>query len=448
MDTGTGVRILPPPRIRGAVALLKSDSPILNLALSETNGTLVRGCQFHNPRTPLQGASLAPSSIRPYNPRLMRLWRYCIAGLLFNLLAFIFWTVVPIRAVTFGASSTELALLQTASTIVYVINSLIMGRLSDRVSRSFLARIACAIAIAACGVAVQVDSLGFLYLVVPMMGLAGSVYWPSAQGAVGAETDPSRVEKTIGWFNVSWSIGKTLGFIFAGWLIAVQGSTRTLWIATASALPILLLYPRDRTAPKEAPPESGHPDRTAFRTIGYIANFLAFGVGAVFQNQFFKYLQHSGLGGGWEPQTFFGVFLGAIYAAQTVLFTVLQRGSGWTYRRGLLYGAQLLTGGAAAGVTLLSGDAPILAAAGVVGVGLGFANASSIYYSLHGPSDHGKYAGVHEAVLGAGTILVPLAGGALADLSRELRMPYWLAGAAMLGAVGIEEFVYRRRSRS
>ena len=40
----------------------------------------------------------------------MRLWRYCLAGFLFNWLAFVFWTVVPIRAVShYKASSTELA---------------------------------------------------------------------------------------------------------------------------------------------------------------------------------------------------------------------------------------------------------------------------------------------------------------------------------------------------
>jgi MFS family permease len=378
----------------------------------------------------------------------MRLWRYCIAGLFFNLLAFIFWAVIPIKAVTFGASSTQLALLQTASTTVYVIVCLFSGKLSDRASRSLLARVACLIAMTACGVALGVHSLAALYLVVPMMGLAGSLYWPSAQGAVGAESDPSRVEQTIGWFNVSWSIGKTLGFVAAGWLVATQGGSRTLWIAAASALPVLLLYPRDRGAAPPAAHEGANPDRAAFRTIGYVANFLAFGVGAVFQNQFFKYLEHTGLGGGWESKTFYGVFLGTIYGAQTLLFLVLQRTSGWTYRRSFLYGTQLLTGVAAAGVTLLSGNGLILAAAGLVGVGLGFANASSIYYSLHGPSEHGKYAGVHEAVLGAGTVLVPLAGGALADLTRDLRLPYWLAASAMLVAVAIEEFVYRRRSRS
>ena len=123
----------------------------------------------------------------------------------------------------------------------------------------------------------------------------------------------------------------------------------------------------------------------------------------------------------------------------------LQRGRGWTYRRALLYSAQGLIAGASLAITLTRSDTLLLLLAPFVGVGLGFVYASSIYYSLHGPTDHGKYAGLHEAVLGAGTFLVPLAGGALADLTRDLRMPYGFAAAATLAAIGIEEGLYRRR---
>jgi predicted MFS family arabinose efflux permease len=284
--------------------------------------------------------------------------------------------------------------------------------------------------------------------VVPLLGVAGSVFWPSVQGALGAEAGPSRVEKVIGWFNVSWSTGKAFGFVIAGALVASYGGATTLWIAAASAVPILLLYPGDKTVRWDESHETGTSDRDAFRTIGYVANFLAFGVGAVFQNQFFKYLESMAFADAEKRKVFFGVFLGTMYATQTVLFVVLQRGAGWTYRRSLLYGAQLLCGAAAAAVTVLHGEAAILAAAAMVGIGLGFANASSIYYSLHGRSDHGKYAGLHEAVLGAGTILVPLAGGMLADRFHDLRMPYWLAGGSTLIAIAVEEIVYRRRPRS
>lgn len=377
----------------------------------------------------------------------MRLWRYCLAGFLFNWLGFVFWTVVPIRAEGFHATSTQLALLQTAASVVYVLTSLLTGGLSDRFSRSALARLACAGGFLTCAFTVYIDSLAPLYAAAVLMGLSGSIYWPSIQGAVGAESEPSRVERSIGWFNVSWSVGKTLGFAVAGWIAQTFGAPAALWMAAAAAVPIPALYPANQPARPAAAHESGRSDTAVYRTVGYVANFLAFGVGNVFSNQFYKYAANSGIGGD-HARTLFGLVLGCTYGAQTILFYVLQRSSAWTYRRELLYGAQLLAGASAVAVTFATSQVVLLAAAAGVGVGLGFANASSIYYSLHGPADHGKYAGVHEAVLGAGSFLVPLAGGALADLNHDLRMPFWLAGALTLAVLVIEEAIYRRRPRS
>ncbi|HZE98254.1 MAG TPA: MFS transporter [Planctomycetota bacterium] len=377
----------------------------------------------------------------------MRLWRYCLAGLLFNWATFVFWTVLPVRALDFKASSTQLALLQTASSVVYVLNSLFSGGLSDRVSRSLLARMSVLIAVGATALMIAADSLTGLFLIVPFMGFACSVYWPSIQGALGAEAGPARLEKALGWFNVSWSVGKTLGFVGGATVVALLSPSSALWMAAASALPVLLLYPGDQALPPETASAGGTADRAVFRTLSYVANFSAFGVGNVFLNQFIKYLNATPVAG-WKPAEFFGLFLGAVYGTQTLSFIVLQRSSGWTYRRGLLYMVQVVCGASALAVPFLSRDVALLAAGALIGIGLGFANASSIYYSLHGPSDHGRYAGLHEAVLGAGSFLAPLAGGALADLTHDLRSPYWLAGALTVAAVAVEETVYRSRSRS
>src|SRR6185295_11610321 len=212
---------------------------------------------------------------------------------------------------------------------------------------------------AACALTVGVRSLGQLYLVVPLLGIAGSVFWPSVQGALGAEAGPSRVEKVIGWFNVSWSIGKAIGFAVAGLIVAKYGNSVALWIAAVSAVPVLLLYPGDKIIRWDGPQEHGTEDRGAYRTIGYVANFLAFGIGGVFQSQFIKYLEPV-VADEERRKLYFGIFLGALYGTQTLLFVVLQRGAGWTYRRGLLYAAQLICGGAAVGVTVLPGPGPLL----------------------------------------------------------------------------------------
>jgi MFS family permease len=281
-----------------------------------------------------------------------------------------------------------------------------------------------------------------------LMGLAGSLYWPALQAAVGAEASPGRLDRDLGLFNVAWSLGKAFGFVSVGWMTARWGHAAALLAAAASALPILVLLPRDPQGRPAREAEAGRADRDAFRTMGWIANFAAFGLGAAFANQYIKVARGAVELTIADPKTFLGIFLGTIFGAQTLAFGLLQKGAAWTYRRGLSYALQAGTAGVAVGITLLRGDVAILAAAPLLGAGLGFSYASSIYYSLHGPADHGRFAGIHEAVLGAGTLLVPIAGGKLADLTGDLRMPYWLAAGVVVASLAAQEAVYRRRSRS
>ncbi len=378
----------------------------------------------------------------------MRFGRYCAAGFLFDGLKFVFLAAATLRAKQLGASSTELALLLAVYTFVYVPACLLLGRRADRGSKATLARLGVVAGIASCVLAAGAGRLLVLDVAVALVAVASGLFWPSVQGALGAETDPARLEKALGTFNVSWSLGKSLGFAAAGWTFAHLGQAVTVLAAAAAALPVLLLVPGDATG-RAAPPraEAGEERRAVFRTLAYVANFACYGLGATLLSQFVKYLEahRPAL---FEPGTFYGLFMGTVFGAQTLCFAALQRGKAWTYRRGPLYLSQLLAAGAAVALVVLRNDALALALAPLVGAGIGFAGASSIYYSLHGPADHAKYAGIHEAVLGVSTFLVPLAGGALADLTGNLGLPYWLAAGAVVAAIPVEEVLYRRRSRS
>jgi MFS family permease len=374
----------------------------------------------------------------------MRLWRYCLAGLVLDLLFFMAWHAIPVVAVRLGASSTQLGLLQTTSSVCYVLVCVFSGRWADRLPKPRLMTLGCAGIFAWCAGLALAGSLPVLFPLVALGGVSGAVFWPAVQGAIGAETPPERMDRAIGLFNVTWSLGKAVGFLAAGALTAWTDPSVILWIAAGLAIPTWLLLPRDeRPLARSAEPQRGA-DRAVFRTMGYVANFAAFGVGSAFQNQFLKYLQGSRLGG----ETAFGIFLGVVFLAQTASFWLLQKGEAWTYRRGLLYASQVLLAGSVLGI-LAAPSLPLVLALGVLaGLGLGFSYASSIYYSLHGPAEHGRYAGLHEAVLGAGSFLVPMAGGAMADAASELRWPYWLGAGGVLLAVAAEEIVYRRSSRS
>jgi MFS family permease len=378
----------------------------------------------------------------------VRLRLICLASFLYDLPTFVALSVIPMRAVDMKASSTTVALLQTASTAVYVVTSLVVGRLADRWPKAVLARIGCTGGIAACFLIGWVDSLPGLFASAVLLGLGSSVFWPAVQGAIGSETEPARMEAALAFFNFMWSLGKSAGYVMAGWLVERHGHALAMWVAAGAAAPIVLFYPWGEGRRAAVLYEAATPDRVRFRTMGYAANFAAFGLGTAFQNQFYKFLEGTQQEVMFGRKVFYGLLLGAMYGVQTLSFLVLRNGSWWTYRRGPLYAAQGAVAVAAAALPFAGSDAAWLGLAAVIGSGLGFCYASSIYYSLHGPAEHGKYAGLHEAVLGTGSFLIPLGGGALADLTGDLRVPYLLAAAVVLASVAFQERFYRTRSSS
>ncbi|HXG60391.1 MAG TPA: MFS transporter, partial [Planctomycetota bacterium] len=173
----------------------------------------------------------------------MRLRRYTLAALVYDAVVFVVWIVIPIRAHALGAGATQLGLLVTVHSVLYTVNSLLMGRLADRASKPLLALLGCAGAAAACLILRGAERLETFFLGVPILALAASLFWPSIQGSIGAETPPHRMERALGLFNVMWSIGKSLGFLSGGWLVARTGPAGTLALAAALAGAVMLFYP-------------------------------------------------------------------------------------------------------------------------------------------------------------------------------------------------------------
>src|SRR5688572_16409224 len=104
----------------------------------------------------------------------MRLWRYCVAAFIYDWFVFVFWTAVPVRAEGLGASPTQLALLQAAATVPYVLNSLLIGSVADRWSKSLLARVGCVLAAAACAWTAQAPGLLPLFAGAALLGIGSS----------------------------------------------------------------------------------------------------------------------------------------------------------------------------------------------------------------------------------------------------------------------------------
>ena len=211
------------------------------------------------------------------------------------------------------------------------------------------------------------------------------------------------------------------------------------------AFVIYFVLPNDAPAhPETTTPAASEshvldPRAPTFRYMAWIANSVAFGLGATLNSHYPRLLQEFD----WSPRIF-GVFLGSIFFAQALTFVVLRREPHWwRFQRSRLYAAQALM--ILAVVALPFADIPrVLVSAVIFGVGLGICYYSSIFYSLHTRTARGRNAGLHESLIGLGSMVIPFVGGWVARETGLLVAPYMIAGVMVGIALLVQELVFQK----
>lgn len=373
-------------------------------------------------------------------------------------------TGVPFRALELGASSLVLGLLPASFSLVYVSATLLTGRLSDRVSRIGLARFGALLFAAAAALLLGARALPWLFGAMPLMAMGLSLFWPSLQAGLAEADAPHRLNRNLGRFNIAWSLGKGAGFALGGVVLAQAGFPPLFGAALGLGLFVALVL---RTAPRhdpvaEAPPERPgdatgggesvsiqstedrvHPPvvRRGFLRMAWIANALAYGVVATLNYHYPKYLESLGRGA-----SLYGGFQALLYLSETITFLVLQRLPAWHYRTAPLLFSQVLLAGLVLAIPFVREPVTLLLLAPGIGVVLGLSYYSSLYYSLHAAEARGKNTGLHEAILGSGSLVVPFLGGTLATTTGSLAAPYVVC-AGLLAAGFLAQFGLSRSFR-
>jgi MFS family permease len=375
-------------------------------------------------------------------------------------MVYLIYTAVPFKAVRLGAGPFELGSLAAISTGVYAVLAFRIGHWSDRFPRTHLARASSIGVIAGCIVLTLAPSIGWMMAGIPLIGGSLAAFWPSVQASIGDRSPLRLLERNLGRFNLSWSTGKACGFLVGGATVAGLGIESTLTLASTLAFVIFFLLPgptatRTRRRADVAPEldTGGQADANGgaavseeldaraavFRRLAWIANGAAYGVSATLTHHYPRLIHEFG----WSPRVF-GLFLGLVYLTQAAAFLGLMlRTDFWRFRRGRLYAVQALA--LVCVVALPFADiGRLLVCALLIGVGLGTCYYSSIYYSLHTHDARGRHAGVHEGLIGLGSMLTPFLGGVVAMWSGHLAAPYAVAGGVIALALLAQEWTFRR----
>ena len=353
---------------------------------------------------------------------------------------------VPLRALDMGASVVELGFIGTAGSLSFTLACTFTGKLADRFDRRRI------LAIAA-GLTALV--FGMLFLAVNYwMLLAGTamgwgllaLFWPSVQAMLAEGRSRAQLVKTLGTFNMFWTLGFMLGPLAGGYLYlvgpTVPFATGTIGMVLLT-LAITFLRFRSVTTRDEGPAEEARgrtrEDTARFRWIAWTANFTAFFMIGMLNNQFPKLATELLI----RPDTL-GILLAIPRLLQMTVFLIARYTTWWQFRLRPLVIPQIA---AVAGmVVVATQDATVVLAFafGTVGLLVGAAFSASQFYSFFQEERKGEKGARNEMIVGMGMVSGPLVGGLLAQLIG-LRMPYVLCCIVLIAGMLVEYRWYRKR---
>jgi MFS family permease len=287
--------------------------------------------------------------------------------------------------------------------------------------------------------------------------------WPALHAWVGNEPDLNTRARAMGWFNIAWSTGFALSPLLAGPLYDLDYRLPFILAAIASlaVMALILSLPRERVPVVFSPAPTGPPtdihrkrhDQTSELLLpaAWCGTLIANGLAGVTRSVFPKRIDDLvGLG---ELR-----FLGENAASQILLeapatkyswlafllcgttaltFWVLGNTQWWRHRFWLVVAAELLAGGA----FLLLGHTRSLAVMALcfitVGMLLGLAFFSAVYYSMANTGLKHSRAAINEAAVGGGGFLGHFGFGYLAGYAGIL-VPFRLAPLFIAAAVAVQ----------
>ena len=281
--------------------------------------------------------------------------------------------------------------------------------------------------------------------------------WPAFYSWFGADPDPARRQKSLGWFNIAWSAGFTVSPLFAGPLY-----DRAYWLpfvvvfaGTGMALLLVWSLPRERDyfgAPAHEDADDDTPIDWKSETFLYaawmstlVANIILGAMRSVFPKRVNDLVAAGQLRVYFEssPAHFLTVDAATKFSwlsfgcslCTVVFFLYFGRSVVWRHKLGWLIGIQVAAGAAFWTLSATTSLAVMLVAFALAGATLGVAFFSSVYYSVANPRLKHRRAAINEGAVGIGGFLGSVVFGLLAN-RHGMAFPFqWsplFIGAAIL----------------
>jgi len=358
--------------------------------------------------------------------------------------------LLPFYAQTFGASALVIGLLSTSFSLMQFIFAPIWGRLSDIFGRRpiiLAGLLGSAASYLAFGLAA---SLPMLFAARILAGIAGANI-PTAQAFIADSTGPENRAKGMGLVGAAFGLGFIFGPAIGGFLSHWGYSAPAFFAATLSlanfsaalfflpeSLPPDKRGARERSGRVEAFQRAWSRPKLA---LVLAVSFLVMTAFASFESMFALFVE-SRFAFGATTIGYLFAWVGVVLAlVQGVLVGRVVRRIG---EHRLVPAAILMMVVALAGVAAAPSVAILLAAIGLLAMGMGFNSPSmlSVVSRLADPADQGSTLGVSQSLASLARIVGPLWGGLVFDRFGH-SVPFYTSSALMLAACALSVLVFR-----
>ena len=166
---------------------------------------------------------------------------------------------VSLYALELGANQFTVGVLVALYSLSPMFLSIVIGRVSDRVSPHLPMILGSVMMMVALLIPVAAPGIAMLCVLAFLNGLGHLIFSIPLEAAVGGVGGPQHRARNYALITMGWSIANFLGPLMSGILIDTIGNQRVFWVlALLVALPIPLLWWKPRIWPTVAKPQDDH----------------------------------------------------------------------------------------------------------------------------------------------------------------------------------------------
>jgi len=372
-----------------------------------------------------------------------------------------------------GFSDTANLLLAATQGGAYVLATRAGGRFADRVGPNRSVATGIAGMCLALVFGWQSTQTWALFVAVALYSTSTALTWPALEAAIAHAPGRIPLARRAGLYNVTWSFIGSAGFFAGGalfafdpeavfWAPLVAHLLELAWFAIRSgalrttALPSQgLTASTDGGAKRQDPAActgtAGAPKivlspgaQERFLKSAWVANGLSYFLFGAFAALAPTLGERLGL----DPRL--AIWLVSAYLfTRSASFVLFWRWEGWEYSRGWLAAALVLPPAALAALFFIPSIRAAIGALALLGAMSGLAYSASLHASLDREGGAGEGGGLHEWVIGLGTLLGPFAGAAGVRLLGGIAGAGWLVSAlgAAAALIGLAPLLRNRDGR-